>query len=220
MKKGAFHSSGRLDVEMLINRFRLQRFVFTADSVAFDITNFTWELNIRQNVGSWTKLVTLSTANGKLAFPIYETNVLEARFEAADVNVPVIKEGPMYWELVRTDTNEIWLSGTMLFKYGLLESVGDDDDVTVNIANNTISVELQAIVQVSNGSSTGGGASLINWPIASGVPDGSVKGTRYYLTGSAGVILGEAVAEGTTMESRIAGAGNNRADWYFNMGGS
>lgn len=61
---------------------------------------------------------------------------------------------------------------------------------------------------------------LVDWPIASGAPTGTIpKGKRYYLTGADGTILGEEVAEGTVMEARIANP-TVRADWYFNFGGS
>ena len=67
---------------------------------------------------------------------------------------------------------------------------------------------------------SGGGSGLTDWPISSGAPTGTIfKGKRYYLTGSSGVILGEDVAEGTTMEARIANP-TVRADWYFNFGGT
>lgn len=155
MNKGAFHSSGRLDVQMLIGRFRLQRFVFTADSTPFDVTAFAWSLNIKRNEGAYNSLLTLSIGSG-LAFPIYETNSIEARFEAAQVGKTTFDEGLYYWELVRTDTNEIWISGHLEFKYGLLDSSGADQDVTVNLSDATVSIELQAIVQVTEISGGGG----------------------------------------------------------------
>lgn len=219
MNKGSFHSSGRLDVEMLINRFRLQRFVFTADSVAFPVISFTWQLNIKENVGAYTSLLTLSTGGGGLSFPVYETNIIEARFEAAQVNKPNIDQGTKYWELVRTDTNEIWISGNIEFKYGLLDSSESDQDVTVNISNDTVVVELNSIVEITT-TGTGGGSGLTDWPISSGAPTGTIaQGKRYRLSGSPGVILGEAVDDGTTMEARVANP-VVRADWYFNFGGT
>lgn len=157
MNKGSFHSSGRLDVEMLINRFRLQRFVFLADSLPFSVTAFTWQLNIKANEGSYSPLITLSTGGNGLSFPIYETNVIEARFQAAVVNKPTIDEGQFYWELVRTDTNEIWVSGHICFKYGLLDSSGEDQDVTVNLSTGSVIVNLESIVYVNGGGSGGSG---------------------------------------------------------------
>lgn len=160
MKKAAFHSSGRLDIEMYLNRFRVQRFVFTAGGTSFDITGFTWNLVIKENVGSLVNLLSYTLGNG-LAFSPYEENILEARFAAADVTKTLMNgEGRKYWELVRTDTNEIWLSGEAYFKYGLFDSGGHDQDVTVNLSEETISVELQGIVFVSTSGGGGGGGTF------------------------------------------------------------
>ncbi len=64
MKKAAFHSSGRLDMDMYLNRFRLQRFVFTAENISFDITSFTWNLRVKQNVGALQNLLSYTLGNG------------------------------------------------------------------------------------------------------------------------------------------------------------
>lgn len=78
----------------------------------------------------------------------------------------------------------------------------------------------RATILIPGGGGGGGGAALVDHPIASGAPAGAIaQGARYYLTGSPGVILGEDVAEGTTMEARIANP-TLRAHWYFNFGGT
>lgn len=80
--------------------------------------------------------------------------------------------------------------------------------VTAVRSENTITITI----------SGGGGSALIDHPISSGAPVGAAAGARYYLTGASGTILGESVAEGSTMEARI----NNptlRAHWYINMAG-
>lgn len=82
--------------------------------------------------------------------------------------------------------------------------------VTVSKVGNT------ATINITGGSSS---SPLIDWPIASGAPTGISKGTRYYLTGSPGTILGEDVVQGTTMEARIDSP-IVRSDWYINMGGT
>ncbi len=160
MKKAAFHSAGRLDIDMLLNRFRQQVFEFTAGGIAFDITSFTWNLNIKKNVGANPNLLSLSLGSG-LAFSPYEENILVATFQGSQVTPTLMGgEGPKYWELVKTDTNEIWISGVATFKYGLMDSGGADQEVTINLLNTSVSVELQAIVQVNGGGSGGGGSSF------------------------------------------------------------
>lgn len=161
MKKAAFHSAGRLDIDMLLNRFRRQRFVFTAGGLSFDITGFTWNLNIKTNVGAVPNKLSLTLGNG-LAFSPYDENILEATFQGYQMTPSLIGEGKRYWELVKTDTNEIWISGEAEFKYGLLDSGGLDQDVTVNISDQTISVELSSIVMVNGGGGGGGNSFTIN----------------------------------------------------------
>lgn len=149
MNKAAFHSAGRLDIDMFVNRFRVQRFVFLAEGLAFDISGFTWQLFIKTNPGDLRNIISLTLGNG-LSFPIYEENVIEARFESATTN---IQEGDYYWQLLRTDTNEPWLNGIAKFSFGSLDSGGTSQEGTVNLLNNEITVSLQSIVNVSGGSS-------------------------------------------------------------------
>lgn len=151
MNKAAFHSAGRLDIEMFINRFRVQRFVFTVEAVPFTITGMQWQLVIKDNEGSLDNLLSLTLGSG-LSFPIYETNVLEARFEAIQTK---IQEGKKYWALIRIDTNEIWVNGHAWFGYGPFDSSGSDQDTVVNISDNTVEVQLQAIVYTSTDGGTG-----------------------------------------------------------------
>lgn len=175
MNKAAFHSAGRLDIEMFINRFRIQRFVFTAGNVPFNVTGFQWQLVIKDNEGSLATLLSLSINSG-LSFPIYETNVIDARFESIDTK---LTEGKKYWALIRTDTNEVWLNGHAFFGYGPFDSSGSDQDVNVNVSNTTIVVDLQAIVQVNNGGGGSGGSfEIINYTDfeSSGLPTGISSG--------------------------------------------
>lgn len=102
----------------------------------------------------------------------------------------------------------------------LNDDIWDGDstsETTIQVNNGAITLTLQITL---GGGSSSGCASLVNWPIASGAPTGTIpKGSRYYLTGSPGTILAEDVAQGTTMEART----NNptvRADWYINFGGT
>lgn len=218
MNKGYFHSAGTLPIVMFPDRFHVQRFVFTVDDLPWDITSFTWQLLIRSNKGNRENLLSLTLGNG-LSFPIYETNALQARFETAQCKA--IGEGEYFWMLVKTDTNEPILKGICTLDFDP-EATGTDLDVTVAIINGTINVNIQSLLtgNSSGGSSGGGGSPLTNWPIANGMPTGTIPiGTRYYLTGPAGIILLEAVAEGTTMEARVANP-VARGDWYFNFGGT
>lgn len=98
--------------------------------------------------------------------------------------------------------------GTALGDVDILNFVGAA--VTVSKVGNT------ATINITGGSSS---SPLIDWSIASGAPTGISKGTRYYLTGSPGTILGEDVVQGTTMEARIDSP-IVRSDWYINMGGT
>lgn len=98
--------------------------------------------------------------------------------------------------------------GTALGDVDILNFVGAA--VTVSKVGNT------ATINITGGSSS---SPLIDWPISSGAPTGISKGTRYYLTGSPGTILGEDVVQGTTMEARIDSP-IVRSDWYINMGGT
>ena len=148
MADAQFHSAGWLDIEMFINRFRVQRFVFTADSIAFNITDFTWQLVIKDNPGARKNVLSLTLGNG-LSFPIYDENVIEARFESVDTN---IKEGQYFWQLIRTDTDEPWINGWAEFSYGPLGSA-TEQEVTVSLVNETININLQSIVYVTDLSS-------------------------------------------------------------------
>lgn len=171
MNKAAFYSAGRLDVEMFINRFRLQRFVFTAEDLPFNVTGFQWQLVIKENEGAIPNLLSLSIGSG-LSFPIYETNVIEARFESVQTK---IQQGCKYWALIRTDTNEIWLNGHIVFGYGPFDSSGSEQDVNVNLSNATVEVQLQAIVYVTE---SGTSFEIVNYTAfeASGLPTGVAAG--------------------------------------------
>lgn len=99
-------------------------------------------------------------------------------------------------------------------------NLGGTDATEVDFVGDSVTAtRTGSRIVVTHSASGGGGSALTNHPIASGVPAGASAGERFYLTGTAGTILGEAVAEGTVMEARIANA-VNRADWYFNQGGS
>jgi hypothetical protein len=142
MSKAAFHSAGKLDIELFVNKFRVQRFEFLVDSVELPVTGFTWQLVIKQNRGAIENLISLTLGNG-LSFPVYETNVIEARFSSTDTNIP---EGKYAWFLIRTDTNEVWLNGEATFAYGFLDSSASEQDVTVNLSDETVTVNLYSIV--------------------------------------------------------------------------
>lgn len=169
MNKAAFYSAGRLDVEMFINKFRIQRFVFTADEVPFTVTGFQWQLVIKENEGNNNNLLSLSIGSG-LSFPVYETNIIEARFESAQMK---LQPGKKYWALIRTDTNEVWINGHIDLGYGPFDSSGADQDTSVNVSTQTISVELQAIVYV-NEQGGGGSFDIVDYTDfeSSGLPTG------------------------------------------------
>lgn len=150
MNNAALHSAGILNIELFVGRFRLQRFVFSAASIDFDVSAFTWQLLVKTNPGDRLNVISLTLGNG-LAFPIYEDNVIEARFESVTT---AIGEGDYYWQLVRTDTNEPWLNGKAKFSFGPLGSQGTAQEATINLVNQEISVELSSIVNVGG---SGGG---------------------------------------------------------------
>lgn len=145
MNTAALHSAGILNIELFVGRFRLQRFVFSAASIDFDVSAFTWQLLVKTNPGERLNVISLTLGNG-LAFPIYEDNVIEARFESVTTN---ISEGDYYWQLVRTDTNEPWLNGKAKFSFGPLGSQGTAQEATINLVDQEVSVELSAIVDGS-----------------------------------------------------------------------
>lgn len=145
MNKAAFHSAGYLDIELFISKLRVQRFVFSAASIDFPITSFTWQLVVKRTPGDRVNLISLTLGNG-LSFPIYEDNVIEARFEPSTT---AIEEGGYYWYLVRTDTNEVWLNGRCKVSFGPLDSSGSTQEATINLLNQEVSVEVSAIVQAT-----------------------------------------------------------------------
>lgn len=227
MNKGYFHSSGTLPIEMYPDRFHVQDFVFTVgeEETPWVITSFTWAFVLKPNKGNNTDLLFLTLGNG-LSFPIYETNRLRARFEAATLKA--IGEGEYFWMLIKTDTNEPILKGSCKLTFDPEAPTSEGADVTVNIVNNTIQVHVEALLTGNDsggGSGSGSGWQLENHAIASGVPttyggEAIVKGNRFYLTGSPTLMMGEAVAEGTTLEARVDAPGSTRANWYINAGGT
>lgn len=153
MNKGYFHSSGTLPIEMYPDRFHVQDFVFTVgeEETPWVITSFTWAFVLKKNKGNNTDLLFLTLGNG-LSFPIYETNRLRARFEAATLKA--IGEGEYFWMLIKTDTNEPILKGECKLTFDPASPNTVDSDVTVNIVNNTVQVLVQALL---TGNSSGGG---------------------------------------------------------------
>ena len=202
MNNAAFHSAGKLDIELFINRLRVQRFVFTAASVELDVTNYTWQLIVKTNPGDRINKISLTLQDG-LSFPTYEENVIEARFEATDTN---IEEGQYYWALIRTDTNEPWINGWANFSFGPLSSGGSEQEITVNILDNTVSVELQSVVSINTIINNFGGL----WNFASNgnaFPTADVAGKLYIAEDDHGV-LGDPdyVPANAWMVSKVAGA--------------
>ncbi len=156
MNKVAFHSAGEFDIDMFVNRFRVQRFVFLADSVAFNITGFTWQFVVKTNPGDLRNIISLTLGHG-LSFPIYEENVIEARFESTTTN---IQEGEYFWYLIRTDTNEPLLNGKAKFGFGPFNSDGSSQEATINLLNQEVIVNLQSIVYVNESGTIGFAAEL------------------------------------------------------------
>ena len=145
MSPASFHTAAWKDIELFIGKFRVQRFVFSAASIDFDVSSFTWQLLIKKNPGARTNIISLTLNNG-LSFPIYETNVIEARFQSATTR---IEEGQYYWQLVKTDTDEPWVNGWAKFSFGPLGSQGSEQELTINRVDQEISVELSSIIQTA-----------------------------------------------------------------------
>lgn len=141
MNNAALHSAGLLNIELFVGKFRLQRFVFSDD---FDVTGFTWQLLVKTNPGDRLNVISLTLGNG-LAFPIYEDNVIEARFESVTTS---IGEGDYYWQLIRTDTNEPWLNGKAKFSFGPLGSQGTTQEATISLVDQEITVSLSNVALI------------------------------------------------------------------------
>lgn len=114
MKTVSPSGARELNLKFRIARRQTISFRFTENGTAYDISGMTWQLFIKKNPGDKKNVISLTLGNG-LSIPVYEDNVIDAVFEAAQTE---IQEGQYYWELLRTDLVETKLNGWATFGYG------------------------------------------------------------------------------------------------------
>lgn len=134
----SFDPAREVSAKFRINRRADKTFIFTEDGLDFDISGFTWQLLIKRFPGDRVNQISLTLGNG-LSIPVYESNILEASFTAAQTN---IEQGQYYWELLRTDIEKTWLNGWVTFSYGPQDNENETISLDIDDEGSQVTIEV------------------------------------------------------------------------------
>lgn len=140
MKKATIDPSKRLDIYLRISRNGSITFTFLdSNGDAYNVSDFDFELFIKQNAGSRKDVISLLTSYAGFGLTFQSSNQIKATFTDT---ITDLNEGEYYWELLLLDTNKTWLNGKAFFYNGEFDGVENSEDITIDVDGSSITITL------------------------------------------------------------------------------
>lgn len=181
----SFDPSRRLDLHLRINRIGNVTFSFLQNDLPFSLIYEEFEFFIKRYAGDRQKVISLEIGTGLSV----DDNDLVASVTADQSN---ISEGEYYWELLKLNSDQTWLSGKAWFHNGPFDNSFTTPSFTI--------VENGDIIQVTITPSASSASGQSNWR---GAYDLAANTPNYPSSGGTGV-------------SGVPGEGNT---WYVSTSG-